>query len=86
MNDEGIIELTVDGCNYTVEDEGSNTFTILDSVNENVAEVRVSLCGDYYEYDYSPLFMSFDECSGTSPIHNHDSILEFFKWVIATCQ
>ena len=86
MNEDGIIELMVDGHDYTVEDEGSNVFTILDSENENVAEVRLSACGEYYEYDYSPLFASMNDCSGSSPIYNHDGIIEFFRWVIATCQ
>jgi hypothetical protein len=85
MNEEGNVELTVDGIDYEILDEGDNTFTIM-SDSENFAEVRLSGCGEYYEYDYSPMFASFDDCSGTSLISNHDGIVEFFRWVIAANQ
>ena len=80
------IKITVDGHDYTIEEESGNVFTILDSDEENVVEVRLSDCGEYYEYDYSPLFADMNECSGISEIYKHDSITEFFSWVIATCQ
>lgn len=83
---EDDIKITVDGHDYTIEEDGSNFIILRDFDEENVAEVRLSECGEYYEYDYSPLFADMNECSGISEIYKHDSITEFFRWVISTCQ
>lgn len=77
------LELTVDGIDYTVTDEGDNTFTIMNG-EENFAEIGLTECGECYTYDYSPAFSNFDDCSGVSYTWNHDGLVDFFIWVIAT--
>ena len=81
MNENGEIELTVDGIDYTVMEDGDNAFTIFEG-DENFAEITLSVCCEYYEYEYSPLYSNFDDSGGQSHIGDHDGILEFFRWVI----
>ena len=85
MSEESVLEITVDGIDYDIIDEGDMRFAIMDG-DENFAQIGMSECGEYYTYDYSPLYACFDNCSGTTPKHNHDSITEFFRWVVATCE
>lgn len=85
MNEEGEIELTVDGIDYTVLEEGTGCFTIMDG-EENFAEVCLSECSEYYIYNYYPMYASLDNCSGQSHINDHEGILDFFRWVIGACQ
>ena len=83
--EDGEMELTVDGNDYTVLDEGSNTFTIMDG-EENFAEVSLSECGEHYIYNLSPLYASMGEGSGTCHINDHTGIIDFIRWVIGAHQ
>lgn len=78
---DGELELTINNLNYTICEEGDNVFTIMDD-DENMAEVKVSESSEFYEYNYSPLYKDFDNCSGCVPINQFDSIVQFFIWTI----
>jgi hypothetical protein len=85
MNEDGEIIITVDGIDYEVFDEGGSTFIIICDDDE-FAEIKLSECGEYYIYEYSPEYSSLDERSGTVHINHHEGILEFFRWVIGANQ
>lgn len=75
------IELAIDGIDYLVTEENSEEFLITCG-EDNFATVTLSPCREYYQYDISPDFASYDNNSGTSHVHEHEGIVEFFKWVI----
>lgn len=81
MDENGEIHLVVDGTEYTVIDEKHDVFTITQG-DENFAEIGLSPCCEYYTYDYSSVFANPYESGGTSFISDHESILNFFAWVI----
>lgn len=78
---DGELSLTVNNISYTVTEEGENVFTVLEE-EENLAEVSLSECSEFYEYSYSPLYKDFDNCTGSVPVDHFDTIVQFFIWVI----
>lgn len=83
MNENGEIELTVDGIDYIVIEDSDMEFKILCNDDE-YADIRISECGEYYLYEYHPEFCSLDCIGGESFIGNHDSLSDFFRWVIGS--
>ena len=78
---DGELNLTVDFIPYIVSENGDNKFTIMED-DENIADVKLSKCGEFYEHHYSPLYKDFDDCSGSVPVNQFDSIVQYFIWVI----
>jgi len=75
------IELTVNGTDYLITEESSEEFLIACG-KDDFATVTLSPCREYYQYDISPDFASYDDNSGTSHVSHHDGIVGFFQWVI----
>lgn len=81
MNEDGEIEITVDGIDYIAIEESAKEFKILCD-DDDYADIKISDCGEYYLYEIYPEFSSLDDCSGQSYVGDHDGIVEFFRWVI----